>query len=154
MGKHCKVSEENPGPFSPCRGPQYCYACREDLRTSIPDTSIQSSRAHLVQEIATLGKEKERLEREISDTRAAASIHAEEHRKLRAQLQAKDAQGEALVSSAKEMVEAYEPSYENKWQAESIRGVSHRMSWREDERVLQNLKNALKSFGNAHDDKL
>lgn len=50
------------------------------------DDSIQSSRADLVREIKTLGKEKERLEREISDTRAAASIHAEEHRKLRAQL--------------------------------------------------------------------
>lgn len=48
-----------------------------------------------------------------------------------------------LIDAAKEMVEAYTLSYENKWMADNGWGVSKRKDWQEDQRVLDRLQKAI-----------
>lgn len=48
-----------------------------------------------------------------------------------------------LIEAATEMLEAYTPSYQNKWMEEDGWGVSRRKDWREDERVRNKLQSIL-----------
>jgi hypothetical protein len=51
-----------------------------------------------------------------------------------------------LIRAATEMLEAYEPDYENKWQYEDGYGKTHRRDWREDQKVRERLRKALEAF--------
>ncbi len=124
MSGHGHVTPNENGTVARCGGPGLCSECSQELSVSIK--SKNDSQKQYEFEMGTPPTIKQGSFVNLASQVAIPSRALNE-----------------LILAAQEMVEAYEPAYDNKWQYEDSWGKDYRRSYTEDTRVLKRLKDAI-----------